>query len=91
MSRYVLVNTKTNVVENIIEWDGGPEWSPPSGFIAINVDNVNVHIGYTYVNDAFEAPALPAPAPAPAAPTPEELSAQLTILQAQIAAITPKS
>lgn len=91
MSRYVLVNTKTNVVENIIEWDGGLDWSPPNGFIAVNVDNVNAHIGYTYVNSAFEAPKLPAPAPAPAAPTVAELSSQLTALQAQIAALTPKS
>jgi len=90
MSRYALIDTKTNVVENIIEWDGGPQWSAPTGFQTLNVDNMHVDIGYTYANNTFTAPVLPAPTPAPA-PTAAELAEQLTALQAQIAAITPKS
>jgi len=34
---YLLINTQ-NVVENIIVWDGNPEWSHPSGYTLLPLE-----------------------------------------------------
>ena len=31
MQSYLGINTQ-NVVENIVYWDGGPDWTPPAGY-----------------------------------------------------------
>jgi hypothetical protein len=66
--RYVLV--RNNIVENVIEWSGGSEWSPPVGVIAIQ-SNVMCGIGWSWNNGA---PVDPNPAPIFVPPTPIDLS-----------------
>jgi hypothetical protein len=90
MNKYAVINTSTNLVENIIVWDGETSWEPPPGHISVNVDGLDVGIGWTYNNGSATPPA-PTPMPTPSTPTVAELSAQLTALQAQIAALTSKS
>lgn len=90
MKNYAIVNNSTNLVENIIVWDGETSWTPLSGHIAVNVDGLDVGIGWTY-NNGSVTPPVPTPASIPSTPTVAELSSQLTALQAQIAALTPKS
>lgn len=66
--RYALVRGST--VENVIEWDGGDQWSPPDGVLLIRLDlRRNDHKacspGSGYTNGAFtsappqEQPPLP--------------------------------
>jgi len=90
MSDYALVNNTNNKVENVIHWDGSMPWVAPEGHTLVNIVGQQVGIGFTYANGVFTEPALPTPTPEPTA-TAEQLQAQLTALQAQIAAITPKS
>lgn len=36
MENYVLINTQTNVVDNVVYWDGNTDqWSPPPSHIAL--------------------------------------------------------
>ena len=45
---YALVNTETNIVENIIVWDGVTEWTPPAGVDVIQLSESEVaYIGGT--------------------------------------------
>lgn len=56
ISTYAVV--ENGVVMNIILWDGGDEWEPPYGSVAVLIpaDTV-VSIGYTYDGTTFSAPA----------------------------------
>jgi hypothetical protein len=38
MNSYLLVNKSTNIVENIVVWDGGDGWSPPDECFALLTD-----------------------------------------------------
>ena len=48
-NRYAIINS-SNVVENMVVWDGNLEtWKPPTGYTAVEVeDNVRCGIGMTY-------------------------------------------
>ena len=48
--------TTTNVVDNVIVWDGVTPWTPPENTEVFNVENVRAGIGYTYENGVFTAP-----------------------------------
>lgn len=32
---YLMVNQSTNVVDNVVVWDGGPDWTPPPGYLML--------------------------------------------------------
>lgn len=36
---YLIIDTETNVVDNIVMWDGTPIWNPPANHIAIPQSN----------------------------------------------------
>lgn len=57
MRTWALVNTETNVVENIIKWDGITDWRPPDGFICIECSEGG-DIGDTYENETFIKPSI---------------------------------
>tara|TARA_B100000945_G_scaffold314654_1_gene312551 strand:+ start:392 stop:619 length:228 start_codon:yes stop_codon:yes gene_type:complete len=39
MSKYQIINTSTNIVENTVEWDGDTSvWSPGTGYIGVATD-----------------------------------------------------
>jgi hypothetical protein len=86
MYKYALINKETNVVENLILWDGGDSWSPPNTHITINAEGIVVDIGYTYSEGTFTAPERVEP-PSPRIPTLTELQEQLITLTAQIQAL----
>jgi hypothetical protein len=45
---YALVNKETNIVENIIVWDGITEWTPPANVDVIFVSDIETaYIGGT--------------------------------------------
>lgn len=52
MAQHAVVNA-SNVVVNIVEWDGGNRWAPPTGMRAVLIENPAVHIGWHYVNGVF--------------------------------------
>ena len=46
--KYALVNKETNVVENIILWDGVAEWTPPSEVDVVQLSDADIaYIGGT--------------------------------------------
>ena len=92
MLKYAVINTTTNIVENVILWDGVSDWIPPENHIAVNVEGVIVGPKWTSNNDgSFTAPELVADTEFPAIPTAADLQAQLIVLQAQIAALANTS
>ena len=49
MSKYQIINTSTNIVENSVEWNGDTSiWSPGDGYIGIATDIVGM--GWKYNN-----------------------------------------
>ena len=52
MRTWALINQQTNIVENIIKWDGETAWQPPDGFLCIECFG-NADIGDTYENGSF--------------------------------------
>ena len=56
--RYALVNTETNIVENMIELEEGAVWSPPQGHIIVPYETA-VGFGDTWNGTEF----IPAPKP----------------------------
>jgi hypothetical protein len=86
MYRYALINKETNIVENLILWDGTDCWIPPDTEIVANVENMIVEIGYTYSDGTFTAPEPVEPS-TPPTPTVTELQEQLITLTAQIQAL----
>jgi hypothetical protein len=46
-----------DVVINVVIWDGGPEWTPPAGCIAVALGDSGAGIGWGYVNGQFIPPA----------------------------------
>lgn len=63
MQRYVLVNKKTGLVDDVTIWDGATDWSAPTGYEAIQSDTAN--IGDTYAGGTFSAPSVVSPKPEP--------------------------
>lgn len=65
---YALVNTETNIVENVIELEEGAVWSPPQGHIIVSYET-GVSPGATWNGTEF----IPVPLP----PAPPELPVEL--------------
>jgi hypothetical protein len=49
MSTYAVIDTSTNICDNVVVWDDtlGP-WSPPADHYAVNIDGLEVGIGFHY-------------------------------------------
>lgn len=72
---YAVVNLATGIVENVIVWNGGDEWTPPEGCIAVP-NEIGAGIGWAYSEGVFTPPE-------PIPPTSDEvLSHNSTLLQA---------
>jgi hypothetical protein len=54
---YAIIDSATNLVANVIVWDGKPPWQPPSGCIAVLLRN-NAGIGWSYIDEQFVEPAI---------------------------------
>lgn len=64
MGTYAVVNTSTNIVENVVVWDGESEWAPGDGYVAVEITTDGVGIGWGYVDGVFTQPSEPALTPA---------------------------
>jgi hypothetical protein len=54
---YLLINSKTNIVENVIIWDGVTQWEPPAGCFVELAGESGASIGWTKNADgSFSAP-----------------------------------
>ena len=69
MSRYVIVRLLDGLVVNAVEWDGGPQWSPPSGHTAFQ-DNI-AGVGDIWDGVTFTRP--------PLLPSPEQLEDEAAV------------
>ena len=47
---YAVVDDATNIVVNVVLWDGEAEWAPPDGCTAVQSDTL--YIGATYTPKA---------------------------------------
>lgn len=64
---YAVVNSTTNIVENVILWDGESPWQPPEGTFVVPLQG-SAGIGWKFENDAF-IDVRPVPEPVPEEPT----------------------
>jgi hypothetical protein len=49
MLRWAIINSNTNIVDNVILWDGESVWEPPLGFYVVKIEQQSVvHIGFSY-------------------------------------------
>lgn len=80
--RYALINTVTGLVENVIELDPEGDLTQPDGYAVVASDSAN--IGDKYAEGVF------APAPPPT-PTPEEVLAANTHMQASLMYVSPQA
>jgi hypothetical protein len=80
MIRCAIINTKTNAVENVIEYDVQPT-SPPPGFDGnyIAVANDAAGTDWTWTGTALVAPIAPPPIPVPQLVLSQDLVAQFTV------------
>jgi len=58
MGRYALIISATNVVDNVIEYDGSSPFTPPSGMELREAD-ANAEIGGTWNGSAFVRAVIP--------------------------------
>lgn len=55
---YALVNTETNLVDNVIVLEDGAEWAPPENFVLVPLQP-NAGIGDTWDGTSFIKPPPP--------------------------------
>lgn len=65
--KWAVINANSNIVENIIVWDGKSPWAPPQGYLCVECGN-EAEIGDIYQNGTFIHPTLP-PVDGPNGPT----------------------
>jgi hypothetical protein len=54
--KYAVISSATNIVENVIVWDGVTPWTPPAGCYTVAIGDSGAGIGWSYINGAFVAP-----------------------------------
>lgn len=55
---YAVINSETNIVENVTLWDGVVSWTPPEGCYVQLLDNALAGIGWSFVNNQFVPPVI---------------------------------
>nr|WP_199065139.1 hypothetical protein [Chromobacterium sp. ASV5] len=55
MQRYTVIDN-TGVVRNVVLWDGGADWAPPTDFTAVQSDTAG--IGWNYAGGQFSPPTV---------------------------------
>ena len=48
MSIYAVINSDTNICDNVIVLDEGSTWTPPETHYIVNIDGLEVGIGFYY-------------------------------------------
>jgi hypothetical protein len=54
--KYAVINSDTNIVENIALWDGVTPWTPPAGYYVEVIGDSGAGIGWSYVDGQFVPP-----------------------------------
>lgn len=49
---YAVINSETNIINNVILWDGESNWTPPAGTFAVPLTS-EAGIGWKYENKKF--------------------------------------
>lgn len=81
MAKHVIV--RDGIVENVVEWDGGPAWSPPDGTSAHAFEGA-VGIGWPWNDGAPTDPSPPAEVEPPPSLTPEQKLAAIGLSSADL-------
>ena len=66
MPVFAVIENATNICKNTVVWDGGfGPWTPPSDHYTVDIDGVEVGIGWTHdpATGVFTAPPAPPPPP----------------------------
>ena len=50
---YAVINEQTNIVENVILWDGESQWQPPAGTYVQSLEGYEAGIGWVFENGTF--------------------------------------
>lgn len=50
---YAVINSETNIVENVVLWDGKSEWQPPAGTYTQSLTGTEAGIGWEFKNGVF--------------------------------------
>lgn len=45
---FALINDETNIVDNVVVLDEGVQWTPPDNDYLVNIDGLEVGIGWSY-------------------------------------------
>jgi hypothetical protein len=53
---YAVINSQTNIVDNVIAWDGVSNWTPPNGCFVVLIGDSMASIGWSYINGQFIPP-----------------------------------
>lgn len=57
MARYAMVEDTSQIVVNVIEWDGNTEtWRPPAGYTMVEDANAEASPGYSWDGSQFMPP-----------------------------------
>ena len=56
MYRYAMIDPKTNVVKNVVIWDGVTEWAPSKTHLMIRSEKANIDDTFDYKTDSFISP-----------------------------------
>lgn len=51
MYRWAVIDEKTNIVTNVIVWDGIAQWQPPKGQFVVKHDDCDVNDLYDMVEE----------------------------------------
>lgn len=78
--RAAVINTTSNIVENLILVNQLSDWSAPSGYEAVDVTSVDCAIGDSYDGTNFTHPTPPTPPTPTAQQQIDALMGQLTLL-----------
>ena len=54
--KYAVINSDTNIVENVIIWDGVTPWTPPVGYYVKPIGDSGAGIGWSYIDGQFVPP-----------------------------------
>ena len=50
---YAVINSYTNICENIVMWNGQNLWQPPANTHVVCIEDLQVGIGFKYENDVW--------------------------------------
>jgi hypothetical protein len=53
---YAVINSETNIVENVTIWDGVVSWAPPQGCYVQELTNPYAGIGWSFIGGEWIAP-----------------------------------